>query len=303
MNEKLIVVVGAAGRLGRLIVQALLSDRSARVRALVRDPKKPEAAALAAERVELRAFDAATASDAERDLAVKGAYAVVSTLQGGPEVIIDAQLALARAARRGGVRRFIASAFSYDLFAMAPGVNVNTDWRRTFAERAKEEVGDAVEVVHVMQGIFTDKFVLGFLGLLDADKGVLRYWGDGKTPIDWTSWEDTARFTAAAAVDDRAVPERLYVAGDKMDVHTFAATFAAVRGTTLTLECLGSTDELRAETERRLTAEPHNMYAWLPLMYARGVFEGHALLGPTLNARYPEIQAESVAQCIARGAV
>ncbi len=303
MNEKLIVVVGAAGRLGRLIVQALLSDRSVRVRALVRDPKKPEAASLADERVELRAFDAATATDAERDLAVKGAYTIVSTLQGGPEIIIDAQLALARAAMRGGVRRFIASAFSYDLFAMAPGVNVNTDWRRTFAERAKAEVGDSVEVVHVMQGIFTDKFVLGFLGLLDASKGVLRYWGDGETPIDWTSWEDTARFTAAAALDERAVPERFYVAGDKMDVRTFAATFAAVRGTTLSLESLGSIDELRAETERRLAAEPHNMYAWLPLMYARGVFEGHALLGPTLNARYPEIQAETVAQCIARGAV
>jgi nucleoside-diphosphate-sugar epimerase len=303
MNEKLIVVVGAAGRLGRLIVQSLLAHPSVRVRALVRDPKKPEASALASDRVELRAFDAQSSTDAARAEAVKGAYAVISTLQGGPDIIIDAQLALAHAAKAAKVRRFIASAFSYDLFALAQGVNVNTDWRRTFADRAKAEVGDAVEVVHVMQGIFTDRFVLGFLGLLDAEKGVLRFWGDGKTPIDWTSWEDTARFTAAAALDDRAVPERLYVAGDRMDVHGFAESYAAARGSKLTLESLGSLDELRAETSRRLAEQPHNMYAWLPLMYARGVFEGNALLGPTLNARYPEIQAETVAQCIARGAV
>ena len=45
------------------------------------------------------------------------------------------------------------------------------------------------------------------------------------------------------------------------------------------------------------------MYAWLPLMYARGVFGGDALLGPTLNDRYPEIRAESVAQAMARGAI
>lgn len=303
MNDKLIVVVGAAGRLGRLIVQSLLAHPSVRVRALVRDPNKPEAEGLASERVEVRTFDAASATDAARANAVQGSYAVISTLQGGPDIIIDAQLALARAARAAKVRRFIASAFSYDLFALPQGVNINTDWRRTFAERAKAEVGDSLEVVHVMQGIFTDKFVLGFLGLLDARAGVLRYWGDGKTPIDWTSWEDTARFTAAAALDERPVPERLYVSGDRLDVHGFAAAYASVRGTKLALESLGSLEDLRAELSRRLAAEPSNMYAWLPLMYARGVFEGGALLGPTLNARYPEIAAETVAQSIARGAV
>jgi hypothetical protein len=45
------------------------------------------------------------------------------------------------------------------------------------------------------------------------------------------------------------------------------------------------------------------MYAWLPLMYARGVFGGQALLGPTHNARYSDIKAETVAQAIARGAL
>jgi hypothetical protein len=71
----------------------------------------------------------------------------------------------------------------------------------------------------------------------------------------------------------------------------------------LTLERLGSLEELAAETQRRLTAEPQNMYAWLPLMYARGVYGGQALLGKSENARYPEIRPESVAQAIARGAL
>ena len=69
------------------------------------------------------------------------------------------------------------------------------------------------------------------------------------------------------------------------------------------LERLGSLEDLAAETQRRLAAEPANMFAWLPLMYARGVFGGQALLGPIENARYPEIKAETVAQAIARGAV
>jgi nucleoside-diphosphate-sugar epimerase len=301
MNNKLIVVAGATGKLGRLIVEAVLSHPGTRIRALVRDPKKPEAALLAGDRVEQVAFDAVAATDAERASAVRGAFAVVSALQGGPPIIIDAQLALIRAAKAAGARRFIPSDFAYNLFTLPEGININSDWRRTLGELARKEAGDSLEVVHVLQGIFADRNVLGFLGAFDAEKGLVRYWGDGKTPIDWTTWEDTARFTAAAALDDGNVPERLFVSGDRMDILTFAKTWEAKRGGKLSLERLGSLEDLERETQRRLTAEPQNMYAWLPLMYARGIFGGQALLGPTHNARYPHIQPESVAQAIERG--
>lgn len=302
-DETLIVVVGGAGKLGRLIVQSVLEQRGARVRVLVRNPSKPELASLGGERVEIEAFDAVSATEAQRAQATRGAFAVVSALQGGPDVIIDAQLALARAAKASGARRFLPSDYSFDFFTLPAGINVNSDWRRTFAERAAELVSPSFEVVHVLQGIFADRYVLGFLGLLDAEHGTVRYWGDGTTPIDWTTWEDTARFAAAAALDEGSVPARLHVSGDRMDALTFADTWERVHGRTLTRERLGSLEDLERETQRRLAAEPSNLYAWLPLMYARGVFGGEALLGPTHNTRYPAIQAETVAQAMARGAV
>ena len=80
-------------------------------------------------------------------------------------------------------------------------------------------------------------------------------------------------------------------------------TGSGTRPRTVTRERLGSLEELAQEIERRMAAEPRNMMAWLPLMYARGMYGGKALLGPVLNARYPEIQAETVAQAIAHGAV
>lgn len=302
-NNKLVVVVGGAGKLGRLIVEAVVAHPGARVRVLVRDPDKPDVATLAGENVELVRFDSVAATDAERVEAVRGAFAVVSALQGGPDVIIDAQLALLHAAKAEGARRFIPSDYSFDFFSLPAGININSDWRRTFGERAAEQTAPSFEVVHVLQGIFTDRHVLGFLGLLDGDEGVIRYWGDGKTPIDWTTWEDTARFTAAAALDDAEVPTRLYVSGDRMDLLTFARTWESAHGRKLVHERLGSLEDLERETQRRLATEPTNMYAWLPLMYARGVFGGQALLGATQNARYPAIQAETVAQAMARGAV
>ncbi len=303
MTNKLVVVAGGAGKLGRLIVNALLEHPSVRVRVLVREPNKPEVAAMARDRVELVAFDAVGADNEARAAAVRGAFAVVSTLQGGPDVIVDAQVALLRAAKAAGARRFIPSDYSYNVFTLPEGINVNSDWRRTLAAQARSEVSASFEVVHVLQGIFADRFVLGFLGLLDTEKSVVRYWGDGRTPIDWTTWEDTARFTAAAALDDRKVPEHLFVSGDRLDVLSFAKTWETAHGKKLVLERLGSLDELHEETKRRLAAEPGNMFAWLPLMYARGVFGGDALLGSNHNARYPEIKAETVAQAMARGAV
>lgn len=301
MTSKLVVVAGAAGKLGQLVVASLLVHPDVRVRALVRDPAR--AGLTASDRLEVLAFDAVSASDAQRTAAVRDAFAVISTLQGGPDVIVDAQLALLRAAKTAGARRFIPSDYSYDIFALPEGVNINSDWRRTLALAARAEVTPTFEVVHVLQGIFADAHVLGFLGLLDRERGVVRYWGDGTTPIDWTTWEDTARFTAAAALDDRPVPERLFVAGDRLDVFEFALTWEAVHGARPTLERLGSLEDLEAETRRRLAAEPQDMLAWLPLMYARGVFGGRALLGALLNDLYPEIKAETVAQAMARGAI
>jgi nucleoside-diphosphate-sugar epimerase len=145
--------------------------------------------------------------------------------------------------------------------------------------------------------------VTGFLGVLDGERGVLRYWGDGQTPIDWTTWEDTARYLAAAALDDRPVPAHFFVAGERLSALAVADLWEQTYGRPMQRERLGSLEELAAETQRRLAAEPHNMYAWLPLMYAQGVFGGQAMLGPLENGRYPQIVAETVSQALARGAL
>jgi nucleoside-diphosphate-sugar epimerase len=299
-SSPLVVVAGANGRLGRLIVSSLLKTPGVSVRALVRKPA--DAADLASDRVELHPFDLHSAGPAELAAATAGAFSVVSTVQGGPDVIIEGQQKLLRAAKAAGARRFIPSDFSYDLFKLPPGANLNSDWRRAFAEAARKEASADFEVVHVLQGIFMDRLVMGFLGVLDAERRVIRYWGDGLTPIDWTTWEDTAKFTAAAALDERAVPERLFVSGDRKTILEFAELWSATHGA-VTLERLGSLEELADETARQLQQSPQNMFAWLPLMYARGVFGGEALLGASENGRYPELRPLTVADAVQQGVV
>ncbi len=299
-TKKIVSVVGATGKLGTLVVQELLA-RGAKVRAIVRNPAKPEAQALEQIGAQPVALSVADADEATLKNALDGSYAMVSTLQGGPDTIIDTQLKLLNAAKAVSARRFFPSDFSYNLFTLPFGTNVNSDWRKTFAEKAEQSRGD-VEVVHVMQGMFADAVVAGFMGLYHREAGAIRHWGDANAKLDWTTWEDTARFTAAAALDDRNVPAQFFISGDRKSVSELAVELRKARRE-VSVESLGSIEDLKRHLAMTREKEPANMHAWLPLMYALGMFEGKAALGPLENGRYPEIQAESLAAAIARGAL
>jgi len=111
---KTILLAGATGNLGGQIARALLS-KGAKLRLLVRPGSRAKLAADVAEASEIVENEAG---------AFDGVYTVVSAVQGGPETIVDAQLNLLRAARAAGVRRFIPSDYSLNLFGLAEGENV-----------------------------------------------------------------------------------------------------------------------------------------------------------------------------------
>ncbi|MCA9637167.1 MAG: NmrA family NAD(P)-binding protein [Myxococcales bacterium] len=289
-STKTILVVGATGSLGRLILQALLEAPNTRVRALVRPGSRGkltgELAADEAARVEI--VDGELGDPAALARACAGAFAVVSAVQGGPEIIVDGQLALLAAARDAGVRRMIPSDYSVDLFRLAPGENINSDWRRTFAERAEAIRGD-VALVHVFNGCFLDKRVLfGFLGAFDLAAGTMNLWGEGRAPMDFTTFRDTARYTARAAIADE-VPSVVRVAGDTLDFWQLKEAVEEVTGRTLSVRHQGTLAELDAEIDRRRAAAPTDLFAWLPLMYWRGMLNGKGQLLGLDNQRFPEV--------------
>ncbi|MGH8522382.1 MAG: NmrA family NAD(P)-binding protein [Gammaproteobacteria bacterium] len=226
---KTILLVGATGNLGGFIARALLT-KGARLRLLVRPGSRAKLAT-----------DVAAASEVVENEAgaFDGVYTVVSAIQGGPETIVDAQLNLLRAARAAGVRRFIPSDYSFNFFGLAEGENPNSDWRREFARRAEQERG-AVEVVHVLNGCFLDAGVLfGFLGAFDLEKGEAYLWGDGNEKMEFTTYADTAAYTAEAAVADGPLPDRFFVAGESLTFHELVNQTAAGLGRPVTVKKLG----------------------------------------------------------------
>lgn len=276
---KTILVLGATGNLGGQIARALRA-KGVQLRLLVRPGSRAKLAGDIAGRAQIIETEAG---------AFENVYSVVSAVQGGPETIIDAQLRWLRVARAAGVRRFIPSSFSYDFFGLAEGENHNSDWRREFARRAEQERG-LVEVVHITNGCFLDRGVLfGFLGAFNLGKGEAYLWGDGNEKMQFTTYADTAAYTAEVAVDDRPVPDKFYVAGDSLTFHELVKEVEAGLGRSITVKKLGTLPELDAEIARRQRAEPTSIYSWLPFMYWRGMLNGKGRLGPLMNERYPAI--------------
>ena len=298
MSKKIIALVGGTGRLGTLIAKALLEKPDVELRVLVRPGSRDKIADL--EQRGAHIVEGALADGPALATLCKGAYAVVSAVQGGPDVIIEGQRRLLHAARDAGVRRFIPSDYSIDLFEVKPGNITTSEMRRQFALIEEKERGD-VEVVHVLCGGFLDRGVLfGFIRVIDVEKRTAYVWGDGKAPMAWTTYDDTARYTAEAAVDERSVPRKLAVAGSVVDFAQLVAEYEAGSGKKLTIERLGSIDDLSARIANAQQQNPQNLYAYLPLMYLRSLMSGEGTLETLMNDRYPAIRPTTVREYVAK---
>src|SRR5437870_5635805 len=121
-----IAVAGATGRLGHLIVAALVR-RGATVRALVR-PGSPDDKRKGLDDAQIVEVD--PTDEAALIKALAGADVVVSALNGLRDVIVDGQTTLLNAAVAARVGRFIPSDYAADIMKVLPGENRNFDLRR-----------------------------------------------------------------------------------------------------------------------------------------------------------------------------
>lgn len=298
MSKQTVALVGATGHLGTLIANAVLDKPNAQLRVLVRPGSRDKASAI--EKRGAQIVEGAIDSDKAWAAFCHGASTVISALQGGPDVIIDGQARLLRAAREAGVKRFIPSDYSLDLFKLKPGHIPTSDMRRQFASIADAEHGH-VEVVHVLNGGFLDRGVMfGFIRVIDPATHTACVWGDGKQPMDWTTYADTAQYTAEVAVDEQPVPHKFCVAGDVLDFEDIVRAYEAGSGKTIRVERLGSLDDLDERIDQLQKANPANLLAYLPLMYYRSVLSGEGKLDVLMNNRYPSIRPTTVRDYVER---
>lgn len=245
-----VLIAGATGMLGRLIASHLLDQEDVAVHLLVRESAQADPGKAAQlDDLVLRGARIVTgdvSDPASLDRSTRGVDVVVSALQGGRDVVVDGQIALAEAAARNQVRRFFPSDFALDLFA-APVGAPQFDLRRT-ADAAIDAL--PLQVVHVLNGAFMDMMLdPDTAGIVNLQEGSARLWGSGDEPFNLTTVDDTARFTARLATDPADVSGVRMISGAETTFNTIIAETERLTGTTLSVRVLGDADDLRRITD------------------------------------------------------
>ncbi len=293
MNTK-ITVAGATGNLGGRIIAAL-RKQGADVRAIVRPGTTADKLEkLRQNGVEIVEVDMSSVPDLTR--ALQGTSCVVSALQGLRDVIVEAQSVLLAAAVAAQVPRFIPSDYCSDYTKLPVGENRNFDLRHEFRERL-----DAAPIAptSILNGAFGEILTYG-TPLLDFKTNTVGYWGRDDFRVDFTTMDDTAAFTAMAALD-ASTPRVLRIAGIQISASELAAVAEVVMKTPFKLVNMGSLKGLSAHNKAERAAHPegeNDIYApWQMTQYNHSMFS--VQLEPLDNDRYPDMQWTSVQEVLA----
>jgi nucleoside-diphosphate-sugar epimerase len=286
MKDSTIVVAGATGNLGGRIARALI-ERGAIVRALVRHGSAPDKIErLKQLGVAIASVDLSSVSEVTP--ACLGASCVVSALNGLRDVIVEGQTVLLEAAIKADVPRFIPSDYSIDFIKFPPGENRNLDLRRDFHKPLDKS---SISATTIFNGAFAELLTGQMPLILFKLKRVL-FWGDADQHMDFTTIDDTAAFTASAALDP-STPRFLRIAGDQVSARELTAVVSEVTGKKFRLLRAGGLGMLGTLIKVARTVAPGGaeLYpAWQGMQYMRNMLDGRAKLQPLDNERYPSIR-------------
>ena len=148
-----------------------------------------------------------------------------------------------------------------------------------------------------------------FLDMLGAEMPIIQrrihrvvYWHDADQLLDFTTKDDVAAYTAAAAIDD-TTPRILRIAGDSVTVRDIPETLSTLTGEKYRPLWAGSLGSLGLMIRIAKLAAPQPKAAfppWQGMQYMRDQFSGLVKLDPLDNGRYSGIAWTSVRQHLSK---
>jgi NmrA-like family len=188
----------------------------------------------------------------------------------------------------------IPSDYSVDYRKLDWGDNYNLDMRKKVFGALEIS---ALDYTLILNGCFTDILFGSFLNIFDFTTGTFNYWGDGNTPFDITTTDDTVKLIAEVIADPTMANGVLQVAGDVITMKQLLETYQTVTGKTLTENRLGSVEDLTAWIDQT-QAVATSPYEYLPQQYLFTMVSGKGKLDHLNNDRYPHIKLIPVSEYI-----
>ncbi len=121
-------------------------------------------------------------------------------------------------------------------------------------------------------------------------------WGDPDLPIEFTTMENVAEFTAEAAMDDDT-PRYLRVAGDRLSCNDFVALLSQLTDKKYKLFKPGGIGLLNTmiKLTRFFSPSKNDLYpAWQGMQYMRDMMEGRIIFQGYDNNRYDSMKWTTV---------
>jgi uncharacterized protein YbjT (DUF2867 family) len=210
---------------------------------------------------------------------------------------VPGQKNLIDAAKQQGVKRFIPSDYSVDYRKLDYGDNDNLDKRKEVFEYLQQS---GLEYTLILNGAFMDNVGTPYMPQFDLEHQTFRYWGDGETPLDFTTTDDTAKYVAEAVTDPDLANTALEVAGDVLTAKQLKAAYEEVTGQPLAEKLLGSVAELQAWIAAKKPSASSPI-EYVPQQYEYTMVSGKGKLDRIQNDRYPQIKPLTVKQFLSKG--
>jgi hypothetical protein len=293
---KIIAIAGATGHLGRMIIQHL-GKKDVQIRALVREGSDSTGLqSLTHSKIDIRRVDYNNQSMLNDSL--KDVSCVISALSGLREVIVETQSKLLAASVAVGVPRFIPSDFCIDYTNLPHGQNRNLDLRREFSVILDS---GPIKATSILNGMFTDLLIGEAPVVLFGMKRIF-FWGDADQPMDFTTMDNTAEYTAWAAAEE-STPRFLGIAGDVASMHDIQVAATSATGEKfkeLRPGGLGAF-KLMIKITKTLAPSPNETFpAWQGMQYLYDMLSGKAKHSRLDNERYSSIKWTSVQEVLKR---
>jgi len=202
---------------------------------------------------------------------------LVSALSGGG---VQAQPALARAAKEAGVKFFVPSEYGIPATASRDGPFPTKAYFRDYLE----ELGLPYTLVHT--GMFTDQIFTPLLGI-DIKNARATIIGPGTEPITFTARKDIGAYLAYVLTTEN-VPNELRIEGARITLREAITAIERVKGISIAIR-------IKDPEEIRRKPDPKSFADLLGLLWA----DGKSAVGNNTNSLWPDFAPLSVPDVIA----
>ena len=171
-----------------------------------------------------------------------------------------------------------------DFTKLPPTWNRNLSFRNEFREYADKA---NIKVTSILNG--------GFMNMLTGQAPFVLFklnrvlcWGDPNQLTDWTTIEDTAKFTALAALDSET-PRFLKIAGDQISANMLAAIMSELTGKKFKVFRAGNLGLFKfiIGLTKLLSKDTNELYPpWQGMQYMHNMYSGVAKFDRVDNDRY-----------------